>query len=315
MDKKIRRNEFCVINQPGCDFAFSSTRNAFIGYGFFESALEIDILKDLLVARGIEPTEAGGTIAPAQNAFCTKICAKIITSQFCVILLNNDVKEGKEIPNANVNMEYGLMLGFNKYTIPFQREEQVLPFNVAGLDTVKYTNQNFKTKAEQAIDAAIATTTQDAAPPINPDQIIESFLLSQHVLMVPLIAEGDKNLFELGRPLGFNMLMTFDGMQYLYFGNFTLLRSEAVLWRLRTLEEIIEARFGSLKQRAALGFTITTQHLSAIKIFAEKLQLWVLVTSDDEKATLTKTIEKTKFQWPIKVFALSDIAETLKAIM
>ena len=113
MDKRIRRNELCVIGLPRCDFVFSSTRTCFIGYGFSESALEKSILTALLSARGIEPAEAGGSLAPGQNAFCTKICSKIIVSQFCAIILNNDTTGGAEIPNANVNMEYGLMLGFN----------------------------------------------------------------------------------------------------------------------------------------------------------------------------------------------------------
>src|SRR5262249_5756964 len=148
MDKRIRRNELCVIGLPRCDFVFSSTITCFIGYGFTESALELTILKHLLSDRGIEPVEAGGMLAPAQNAFCAKICSKIITSQFCVILLNNDVRNNTEVPNANVSMEYGLMLGFNKYVIPFQQQAQKLPFNVAGLDTVKYTNETFEAKAK-----------------------------------------------------------------------------------------------------------------------------------------------------------------------
>lgn len=183
MDKRIRRNELCVIGLPRCDFVFSSTRSCFIGYGFTESALEIAILRTLLATRGIEPIEAGGTLAPGQNAFCAKICSKIILSQFCIILVNNDVKNGAEIPNANVNMEYGLMLGFNKYVIPFQRESQTLPFNVAGLDTVKYSNESFERKAAQALDAAIAATTQETTPVFTPDQILEAFLLSKRLLV------------------------------------------------------------------------------------------------------------------------------------
>jgi hypothetical protein len=143
MDKRIRRNEICVIGLPRCDFAFSSTRTCFIAYGFNESSLETSVLKKLLEERSIQPVEAGGSLAPGQSAFCAKICSKIITSQFCIVLINNDEVDGKEVPNANVNMEYGLALGFNKYVIPFQRESQTLPFNVAGLDTVKYTKRDF----------------------------------------------------------------------------------------------------------------------------------------------------------------------------
>ena len=48
MDKRLRRNEICVIGQPRCDFAFSSTRTCFIAYGFAESTLEMTILKKML---------------------------------------------------------------------------------------------------------------------------------------------------------------------------------------------------------------------------------------------------------------------------
>lgn len=143
MDKTIRPNQICIIGLPRCDFVFSSTRSCFIAYGFSDSALEMNILRNLLESRGIQPVEAGGALAPGQQAFCAKICSKIITSQFCIVLINNEESERGEIPNANVNMEYGLMLGFNKYVIPFQRASQKLPFNVAGLDTVKYTDSEF----------------------------------------------------------------------------------------------------------------------------------------------------------------------------
>ncbi|HEV8482463.1 MAG TPA: hypothetical protein VGV87_02800 [Blastocatellia bacterium] len=275
----------------------------------------MNILRHLLTARGIEPVEAGGTLAPAQNAFCAKICSKVITSQFCVILLNNDVRDGTEIPNANVNMEYGLMLGFNKYVIPFQRQTQTLPFNVAGLDTVKYTNENFEAKAAHALDLAIPATTQESGPAIKPDQILDAFLLTQQVLVVPLNTQGDQNLFELGRPLGFNMLMTFDGMRYRYFGNFTTLRPETVVWRIRTLQQIFAARFGSLPERIKLGLaTVGNNDAAALKMFLEQLQIWVLVTSDGEGDTLRAAVAEAQVFCPVRVFAISDIAAALQGV-
>lgn len=314
MDKRIRRNELCVIGLPRCDFVFSSTRTCFIGYGFAESALEMAILRNLLGSRGIEAVEAGGTLAPGQNAFCAKICSKIIVSQFCIILMNNDVKNATEIPNANVNMEYGLMLGFNKYVIPFQRESQTLPFNVAGLDTVKYTNESFERKAAEAIDVAITATRQDAAPAFSPDQILEAFLLSKRLLVVPLATEGDRNLYEMGRPLGYNLLMSFDGMRYVYFGNFTALRPETVLWRLRTLEEIIQERTGSLPERVKLGIAVNPQVVAALQIFLGQLQTMLLVTGDEERAKVQGEIAAKPTRWPVQVFSLRDIAAALQSV-
>lgn len=315
MDKRIRRNEICVVGLPRCDFVFSSTRTCFIAYGFRESTLEMGILRHLLAQRGIEPVEAGGMLAPGQNAFCAKICSKIITSQFCVVLLNNDMQDGIEIPNANVNMEYGLILGFNKYIIPFQRETQRLPFNVAGLDTVKYTNQTFERKAAEAIDLAIAATTQESTPVLSPDQILEAFLLSKRVLVVPLNTEGDRNLFELGRPLGFNLLSSFDGMRDVYFGNFTALRPETVLWRVRTLEEIITERVGSLTNRIHLRMAeMDEQTVTAFQQFIQQLRIWLLVTGDEERASVKAALVSNPLKWEIEVFALGDIAAVLEGM-
>jgi hypothetical protein len=110
MDNSIRRHEICIVGLPRCDFVFSSTRTCFIAYGFQESPFEMAILRRVIEEHGLQPVEAGGALAPGQNAFCAKICSKIITAQFCAVLLNNEQSEGLEIPNANVNMEYGLDL-------------------------------------------------------------------------------------------------------------------------------------------------------------------------------------------------------------
>jgi predicted nucleotide-binding protein len=127
--------------------AMVSSPSCFIAYGFKRSALEMEILRALLLERRIETYEAAGELAPAQQVFCQKICSKIIQSQFCIVLVNNESVRGVQMTNANVYMEYGLMLGFNKCVIPFQHEDYELPFNVSGLDTIKYNNASFKAKA------------------------------------------------------------------------------------------------------------------------------------------------------------------------
>lgn len=171
VDTRIRKNEKCIIGLPVCDYVFSSTRSCFIAYGFSTSALERDILKSILTECGIEPVEAGSEIDPGKLAFCTKICSKIIVAQFCIVIANNNLTNNQEIPNANVYMEYGLILGHNKYVIPFQRADQSLPFNVSGLDTVKYDQGNFKRLATEAIHRAISQTSQ-SQPSVSIDQVL-----------------------------------------------------------------------------------------------------------------------------------------------
>lgn len=314
MDKRIRRNEYCVVGQPRCDFAFSSTRMCFIGYGFKESALEMSILKKLLEEKGIQPSEAGGSLLSGQNAFCGKICSKIITSQFCIILLNNDKKEGKEIPNSNVNMEYGLMLGFNKYVIPFQRESQKLPFNVSGLDTVKYNNNNFESMAIKAIDQAILNTNQTAtAQNLAPDQVLQMFLLINKALISPLNYVGEKDIFNLGNHLGFNLLNDFSGFKYQFLGNFTTLRPEVILWRLNMLQEILDGRRSSVNKKVALGLATQEQALAAEEIF-KGLEIWLIASSNDDKKHIQETITTKVNPYKISVYSLEDVNEEMKKL-
>jgi len=313
MDNTIRRNKTCIIGLPRCDFVFSSTRACFIAYGFEESTLEMSLLKKLLEKEGIQPVEAGGELAPAQNAFCAKICSKIITSQFCIVLLNNDIKDDIEMPNANVNMEYGLMLGFNKYVIPYQKESQKLPFNIAGLDTIKYRTQNFEQKSIVAIEQAIQETNQKNVPTDTNDQLYQLFLLSRNALWSSVENEGDKNLFQLGRLLGFNLLNDFSGDKYIYLGRFTTLRPEIILWRLKKINEILDGRRSSIPKKVKFK-AITPEVAKITEEIFKLIQIWVVVTSDDDKKILENEIPKQNINYRTEIFSLNDIGNELKQL-
>lgn len=312
MDKSIRKNQICIIGLPRCDFVFSSTRSCFIGYGFNESSLEMDLLKKLLEERGILPLEAGGYLAPAQSAFCAKICSKIITSQFCIALLNNDEKDDLEIPNANVNMEYGLMLGFNKYVIPFQKASQKLPFNIAGLDTIKYDNKNFKDKAIIAIEQAIGETNQEEVPKDAPDQLIDLFILSRNYVWSPVDNEGELNILRLGLPLGFNLLHDFAGNNYVFLGRFAALRPEVILWRLKKMNEMLNGRRGSIQQRVKDKIATPEQAALLERLF-ETLQIWVLVTSNEDKKAIQHELSSQRSAYAIDIITIDEMISELRA--
>lgn len=103
-------------------------------------------------------------------------------------------------------------------------------------------------------------------------------------------------------------------MRYLYFGNFTTLRPETVLWRLRTLEEIISERFGSMNHRAQLGIPIDENTKALMDIFLKNLEVWLLVTGDDDKAKVEEVLSQKSSIWPVQVFTLKDIISALQAI-
>jgi len=234
-------------------------------------------------------------------------------SQFCIVLLNNDEQDGNEIPNANVNMEYGLMLGFNKYVIPFQRRTQRLPFNVAGLDTIKYTDQDLEQQAITAIEQAIDTTKQEETPSGTTDQPLQMYLLARNMVFAYVDSEGEKNIFKLGEPLGFNLINDFTGTRYEFLGRFSNLRPEVILWRLRKMNEMLNGRLSSIDDRIKIGAATPEQAVAARELF-ENLQLLVIVTSDQDKTTLVKELDQHAIDYPVEVILVEEILSQVKTI-
>ncbi len=314
MNNTVRENEHCVIGNPRCGYAFSSSRSCFIAYGFKDSPLEKDIITSVLKDNNIEPVEAESMLSSGELIFCAKICSKIITAQFCVVLLNNRIEGGSEVPNANVNMEYGLMLGFNKYIVPFQREDQRLPFNVAGLDTVKYSYENFKFLAEKSILAAIKKTIPNEQVVSVPDHVVGTFLLHKGGMFLSLQDRGERDIFMLGQQLNFSLLSDFTGTSIIYFGNFQALRPDLIIWRLSILDDIIIARISSLQHKVLNGVGTPEQAKNAERILSEA-QVWVLVASDKIKSIVTTKLKYMKLKLKITLFSVSDIDNELSAVL
>jgi hypothetical protein len=309
VDIRIRKNERCVIGLPACDYVFSSTRSCFIAYGFSSSALERDILKSVLQERGIEAVEAGGQIEPGKFAFCTKICSKIIISQFCIVLVNND----NTGPNANVNIEYGLMLGHNKYVIPFQREAEALPFNVAGLDTVKYSQGNFRQLAIQAIDQAIKETSQNQPAP-NFGQIVDLFLLIKNATVVNLQNDpSERAIFQLGNTFGFNFLVKFDGLSYVFLGNFSALQGHPIIWRLSKLLELLDARINAIPTRVQAGLA-TEKATEAVDFFIRRLAIWLIVAGTTEADEINSWLGTKTLPFPLEIYTLGEVNEVVSQL-
>jgi len=160
-------NEECIIGLPTCGYAFSSSKMAFIATPSDEEfQLEIDIIQNLLKEKDYDGYVALRQIDPGKFAFCTKICSKIITSQFCIVMLNSSTHKSHptiKIPNPNVHLEYGLILAFKKYVLPFQREGDTLPFNISPLDTILYNKKNFKVTIESPVEGSPPMASRSGA--------------------------------------------------------------------------------------------------------------------------------------------------------
>lgn len=309
VDLTIRRNEHCIVGMPQCGHVFQATRRCFVGYGFEQSPLEVTILRRICEARGIDLVEAGTLRTPGQLVFCQKICSQIVTSLFCAIFLNADEIDGQKVPNANVNMEYGMMLAFNKYVIPFQLEEQKLPFNVAGLDTIKYSKKNFESIAEVAIDRAIKETEFVATDPhareVN-NETLHEFILSRGLHIDPGNTPGDVAAAQLARQFGFVFLTGFSGMTATFLGNFQHQRVDQVIFKLKSFSKFWEERLGSVAERVRFGL-ISEGQAQFMAIIHERVTYLIIVGSEQVKLQVLAAIHTHPIAKKVEIVSVDQV--------
>jgi hypothetical protein len=140
--------------------------------------------------------------------------------------------------------------------------------------------------------------------------------MTKRHIVAPIDNLDDKALLNLGAPLGFNLIVDFSGFEYKYLGNFTAIQPDSVIWRLRTLNDLIKARFGSLKERFAFGL-VSKEVLPLIVSLLAKLQLWVIVASDRDKEAVHKalaTIPADEIAFPLSIYSLDDIDQQLESL-
>jgi hypothetical protein len=256
-DISLRKNQKCIIGMPSCGYAFSSSRNVFIAYGFETSTFEKDILLGLLQASNLVPIEAAGLTNPGQNAFCTKICSQVIISRFCIVLLNDDKVGEITKPNANVYMEYGMMLGFNKLILPFQREGQNLSFNVSGLDTIKYTQNTFRDRAVSVIRKAIADTEPELDIVSTDDERIGRYLLKAGYITFMSSNPGDTIFPTLANHFGFSLYTNIGGDTLIFVGSFGNRRASDIALSVDALSKVLMTRTTdeALNLQISIGMT------------------------------------------------------------
>ena len=136
------------------------------------------------------------------------------------------------------------------------------------------------------------------------------FLLTKKALVTPLNTDGDRNLYQVGAPLGFNLLNDFSGLNYMYFGNFTALRPEVALWRLQILREILDGRRASLHTRVDVGIA-TLEQMRLFEDLLNRLQIWVVLSSEDDKVAVQAAMEHAPLGYKMQVFSIADIQSEL----
>ena len=203
MSKELRINQKCFVGLPSCGYGYESAKSCFVAAPSDNIyTLQLEVIKDILESRQYECHIALKRSDPGNFAFCTKICSKIIQSQFCIALLDpSHNSKMKLFPNPNVHMEYGMMLSQNKHVIPLQHEKHTLSFNIAPLDTIKYNDSDFKKKVTDSIENAInRSSTPSQTSQLSPGNDTLFYNLKGYILADIQNNSFFKILFQFGQP-------------------------------------------------------------------------------------------------------------------
>lgn len=235
-----KKNEKCFIGLPACGYISESAKACFIAYPSDERyKVKVDLIENVLKAKQYECFRAVRDAEPATMAFCTKICSKIIQSQFCIVLLDPSItKDGHCLPNPNVHFEYGMMLALNKVIVPLQDEGHDLAFNIAPLDTIKYQETNFTKKITDAIENAIKKFSKNDSEGIDNSTVPSEVGIYYNTngykvsdLSVPFI----KLLYDHGMGLGYYLIEEKPNPKYKFVGVFPYEDPKKIVLHTKTL--------------------------------------------------------------------------------
>ncbi len=306
-------DQSCIIGSHPCESVFGSTGLCFVGRPADEEfQLEEDILRQILQERNYETYVALGRVDPGKFAFCTKICSKIITSKFCIVILNQSkhaVSPDIRIPNPNVHLEYGMMLAFRKHVIPMQREDELLPFNIYPLDTIKYSHGNFKQKVEQAIDEVLMRLS--SKEPVGADTPLQFIrCLSFRGMRFADVSNSPNNLlYQLGQPFQFNLF--YGQLHYEFVGYFKDLDPTEILVNVKHLMHSLD----DLRQNALkMASSAAPEEVEGLLKLLGDIKILVVVPDNAPKDKMKDKIAE--FQGaasvPIELIQQEEIDRTIR---
>ena len=192
---------------------------------------------------------------------------------------------------------------------------RTLPFNVAGLDTIKYDQSSFRRLAIEAIDQAIRETSQNQAIP-SFGTVLDLFVLINNATVVNLQSNvDDRQIYELGSYFGFNLLKKFDGISYIFLGSFAALQGHTIIWRLSKLLEVIDARIKSIPVRVKAGLVADTAggH-AAVRFFLDRLEVWLIVPGVSEEFEVRDWLADKAVPFPLQIVTVQTVNEIVSKL-
>jgi hypothetical protein len=143
--------------------------------------------------------------------------------------------------------------------------------------------------------------------------MVNLFLLINNATLVDVTNVNERQIFQLGNTFGFNYLVKFDGLSYVFLGNFGALPGHAVIWRVVKLLDLLDARAKALPIRILAG--LATQEATALgEFFMKRLEIWLIVNGEKEKAEATTWLGTQTVPFRIEIFTLGNVTERVSQL-
>jgi hypothetical protein len=140
--------------------------------------------------------------------------------------------------------------------------------------------------------------------------MIALFLLIKNATMVDIQDPGERAIFQIGNTFGFNYLVKFDGLSYVFLGNFGALQEQAVIWRLTKLLDLLAARMNAVPIRVQFGIA-TEQTKAVLEFFTQRLEIWLIVNGTKEEEAIKSWLSKRSLPFSLEIFTLAKTVSGL----
>jgi hypothetical protein len=105
----------------------------------------------------------------------------------------------------------------------------------------------------------------------------------------------------------------FDGLAYVFLGNFGALQGHDVIWRVAKLLELLDARVKAVPTRVQAGLA-TKEAIGLLEFFTKRLEIWLIVNADKEKAEVGTWLGAQTVPFRIDIFTLAQVTETVSQL-
>jgi hypothetical protein len=124
---------------------------------------------------------------------------------------------------------------------------------------------------------------------------------------------NERALFQLGNTFGFNFLVKFDGLSYIFLGNFSALQGPPIIWRLSKLLELLDARIKAIPTRVEAGLA-TEKATEAVDFFIKRMAIWLIVAGPTEADEINSWLTAQILPFPLEIFTLGEVNEIVSQL-